>query len=219
MKYYEAYDKRYDKMHSLGLEWEKKDPSPIVKNIIQKYNIKKEQAILEIGCGEGRDARVLLEDGYNILASDVSQEVINYCTNKYNSDRFIKLDVVTENLNKKFDFIYSVAVIHMLVDNVDRLKFFEFINNHLKNNGIALVCSMGDGVETKCTNKEDAFNIVKREHNDNIVDVVATSCKMVDWNEFENEVINANLKILEKGIVEDTPGFNKMMYIVIKKNG
>ena len=124
MKYYEAYDKRYDKMHSLGLEWEKKDPSPIVKNIIQKYNIKKEQAILEIGCGEGRDARVLLEDGYNILASDVSQEVINYCTNKYNSDRFIKLDVVTENLNKKFDFIYSVAVIHMLVDNVDRLKFF-----------------------------------------------------------------------------------------------
>ena len=100
MKYYEAYDKRYDKMHSLGLEWEKKDPSPIVKNIIQKYNIKKEQAILEIGCGEGRDARVLLEDGYNILASDVSQEVINYCTNKYNSDRFIKLDVVTENLNK-----------------------------------------------------------------------------------------------------------------------
>ena len=219
MKYYEAYDKRYDKIHSLGLEWEKKDPSPIVKNIIQKYNIKKEQAILEIGCGEGRDARVLLEDGYNILASDVSQEVINYCTNKYNSDRFIKLDVVTENLNKKFDFIYSVAVIHMLVDNVDRLKFFEFINNHLKNNGIALVCSMGDGVETKCTNKEDAFNIVKREHNDNIVDVVATSCKMVDWNEFENEVINANLKILEKGIVEDTPGFNKMMYIVIKKNG
>ena len=53
-KYYEAYDERYKTVHSVGELWFGEYPSPIVSEIITKYGIKKENGILEIGCGYPR---------------------------------------------------------------------------------------------------------------------------------------------------------------------
>ena len=71
-KYYEAYDERYKAAHQKNLRWMGYESSPIVAEIVQKYGISKENTLLEIGCGEGRDAIALLEKGYNLLATDVS---------------------------------------------------------------------------------------------------------------------------------------------------
>ena len=40
-KYYEAYDERYKAVHEKGLCWSTDTPSPIVFEIIEKYNEKK----------------------------------------------------------------------------------------------------------------------------------------------------------------------------------
>jgi 2-polyprenyl-3-methyl-5-hydroxy-6-metoxy-1,4-benzoquinol methylase len=45
---------------------------------MQKYNLSS-SSILEIGCGEGRDALYHLKKGYGVTASDISAEAINYC--------------------------------------------------------------------------------------------------------------------------------------------
>ncbi|MGI6214329.1 MAG: hypothetical protein ACOYIT_00365 [Christensenellales bacterium] len=37
---------------------------------IGKYNIRKKQPILEIGCGGGGDPKAVLENGYNLAATD-----------------------------------------------------------------------------------------------------------------------------------------------------
>ena len=55
-KYYEAYDERYKIVHQKGIRWFGKKESSILKRTIKKYQITKKHSILEIGCGEGRDA-------------------------------------------------------------------------------------------------------------------------------------------------------------------
>ena len=55
--YYEAYNERYKKVHEEGIQWFCSESSPIVADIIAKYNIQPHMHLLELGCGEGRDAQ------------------------------------------------------------------------------------------------------------------------------------------------------------------
>ena len=71
-KYYEAYDERYKTVHEKGMRWASDEISPIVFDTMLKYGIGKNAAILETGCGEGRDAIPLLQDGYDPYA-DIEQ--------------------------------------------------------------------------------------------------------------------------------------------------
>ena len=54
-RYYEAYEARYSQVHAQGLQWSSDAPTPIVEEIIRQYG-KEQGRMLEIGCGEGRDA-------------------------------------------------------------------------------------------------------------------------------------------------------------------
>lgn len=51
------------------------------------------------------------------IATDISKDAIMFCKNTYlnYTNHFEILDCINGNCDKKFDFIYSVAVIHMLV--------------------------------------------------------------------------------------------------------
>ena len=153
-KYYQAYNERYKTIHQRGVSWSSEEPTPIVFEIVRKYLITKEDDILEIGCGEGRDASFILEKGYHLLATDISQEAIDYCQKKMDvfSSSFKVVDCLKDSLKNKYRYIYTIAVLHMLVLDEDRNKFYRFIRNHLKDDGVALVCSMGDGdTEIKLT--------------------------------------------------------------------
>ena len=81
-KYYEAYDDRYRQIHSRNLQWFDDAPTPIVAETICKYGIREHQRILELGCGEGRDAYPLLKQGYPVLATDISPAAIAYAKKK-----------------------------------------------------------------------------------------------------------------------------------------
>lgn len=125
-KYYEAYDERYKGIHGLNEAWTSDEPTRIVYETISKYGITKKAKMLEDGCGEGRDSAFLLEKGYGLLATDVSGEAIRYNQELFPrfKDNFGVLDVIKDRLDSRFDFIYSVAVIHMLVDDEDRAAFY-----------------------------------------------------------------------------------------------
>ena len=75
MKYYEAYDKRYKQVHDKGLSWTTMANTKVVEDVINKYCLENGR-ILEIGCGEGRDSKYLLNKGYNVLVTDVSIEAM-----------------------------------------------------------------------------------------------------------------------------------------------
>lgn len=220
--YYKAYEKRYKQTYENNTLWEISERTQEVIDTIKKYKISKNSSILELGYGEGRDAIYLLDNGYNVLGVDYSFTVIDKCnelTNYKYVNNFKQLDLIENSLNEKFDFIYSVAVIHMFVLDEHRNKFYNFIYNHLKDNGIALIISMGDGILEVNSDLEKAFDDTKRVNintNKEIM-VASTSCRVKKMDEMKKEIQLNNLKILEEKIIDDVPSFNKSMLFIVKK--
>ena len=221
-RYYEAYDKRYKQVHDKGLSWSPDTNTPIVEDTIKRFHLE-EFEILEIGCGEGRDARYLLNKNYNVLATDISEEAINYCQKNdidYR-DCYRVLDALDDNsLKDKFGFIYAIACLHMLVLDDDRNKFYKYIYNHLEDNGYSLILTMGDGIKNSKSDITKAFDNVQRVHQETnqAIDVAATSCRIVDFDTLLNEVKNNGFDTIEYGITEIENHFNEIMYIIIKKH-
>ena len=218
-KYYEAYDERYKAVHEKNLRCMGYECSDILTEIINKYGIRKDSSILEIGCGEGRDSIVLLKKGFNILATDVSIQAITYCKDQYKefADNFQALDAVNGIHSKKYDFIYSVAVIHMLVLDEDRKAFYSFVNEHLNENGIALICTMGDGEIERMTDVSKAFDMSERTFEGNTMLVAETSCRIVTFDTFESELKSSHFEMVEKGLTSVGTQFPNLMYAVVKR--
>ncbi|MBO5938201.1 MAG: class I SAM-dependent methyltransferase [Clostridia bacterium] len=218
-KYYEAYDERYKTVHRKGLCWSTDTPSPIVFEIIEKYNITAKMKLLELGCGEGRDAYYLLKNGFHLLATDISPEAINFCQKRYPTykDNFQIVDCIKDSLNEKYDFIFAVAVIHMLVLDDDRNAFYRFLHTHLTEGGVALICSMGDGNTERQSDIRTAFELQERNCEGEKVFVAGTSCRMINNEIFSHELERNHLFILEKGQTSIPNAFPDMMYAVVKK--
>lgn len=219
--YYTAYDDRYRQVHSESLRWFAESPSPIVNDTIREYGFLPTDKLLEIGCGEGRDARFLLVRGYDLLAADVSPAAVEFCRKELPeyADCFQVLDCLNVELSERFDFIYAVAVIHMLVPDSDREKFYRFIREHLTRSGIALICSMGDGIMQRQSDISKAFDLQNRIHEPTgqSLKIASTSYRAVSFETFENELNSAGLNILKKGITIVEPDYGSMMYAVVKK--
>ena len=218
-EYYKAYEERYNTAHQKGVRWSSDKHSPIVMEIIKKYGITPEHQLLEIGCGEGRDSRTVLQNGYHLLATDISQEAVNYCKNampEYEKN-FRVLDCLSDDLDEAFDFIYGIAVVHMLVLDKDRDGFYQFIYHHLKEDGIALICTMGDGKVEMQSDIHRAYELQEREHESGKMMVAGTSCRMVSFKTLEEELERNSLDIVESGITSALPDFNSLMYVVVKR--
>ncbi|WDV46542.1 class I SAM-dependent methyltransferase [Clostridiaceae bacterium M8S5] len=121
-KYYHAYNERYKQVHEKGILWFSSDHTPEVHDWIEYYGISKYSNICEIGCGEGRDAISLAEKGFNITAVDISKEAIKKCK-ELSREKSIEVNWIVsdaidlqKDVNMKFDYIYSIGTLHMLVE-------------------------------------------------------------------------------------------------------
>lgn len=221
-KYYEAYDDRYIQVHARDLQWASDEPSAIVAGTMAYYGIDRCMPILELGCGEGRDASFLLNRGYRVTATDISPEAVRYCRERWPEyrDNFQILDCIGGVLEEKFDFIYAVAVIHMLVEDADRAAFYRFIREHLTDRGIALVCTMGDGTMEMCSDISTAYDLQQRVHGQSgeKLMLAGTSCRMVRWDVFLREIEESGMTLVEKGLTGAEPDFDVMMYGVMRKS-
>lgn len=220
-KYYEAYDERYRQIHELDLKWFMEGPSEIVLETMESFGIGKESRILELGCGEGRDANFLLRQGYQVLATDVSSEAVAYCRKHMAGyeESFRFLDCVKERMDEKFDFIYAVAVVHMLVEDEDRAGFYGFYREQLKENGIGLICTMGDGEMERKSDVATAFDLQERVHEQSgkRVCIAGTSYRAVSFDTFRYELEENGLEILQEGFTDVQPDYWKMMYAVVRR--
>ena len=217
-KYYAAYEERYKTAHANGVSWSSNVSTPIVMEVIERYKISREHKLLEIGCGEGRDSRAVLEHGFPLMATDISEEAITYCRQQMPryEKHFSVLDCLSANPEEKFDFIFAIAVVHMLVLDEDRDGFYRFIRSHLTSDGKALICTMGNGEFEMQSDISTAFTLQERNHASGKMTVAGTSCRMVSWNKFEKELARNGLTPIEKGITSSLPDFDSLMYAVVK---
>lgn len=217
--YYEAYEDRYKSIHALGHAWSSDRATPIVGEVLARYGIPKTARLLELGCGEGRDALPLLREGWDLLATDLSPEAVAWCRKlapEY-AERFQVLDCLGGALPERFDFIYAVAVLHMLTEDGDRARFFAFLREHLTAEGIALVCTMGDGTFEYRSDPAKAFDPAERDHPAGPVTVAATSCRMVSFGTLTREIRESGLVLLEKGLTPSPPDFDRLLYAVVSR--
>ena len=216
-KYYEAYEDRYKTAHEKCVSWSSSQCTPIVLETIRKYISDPRTPMLEIGCGEGRDAKAVLGKGYRLLATDISPEAVAYCKAHIpaRSGGFAVLDCVRGEHPDKYGFIYAVAVIHMLVLDEDRNAFYAFVRDHLAENGLAMICTMGDGEAELKSDISTACQLQERDHESGKMLVAGTSCRMVSFETFEKELTSNGLKIVEKGLTESLPDFNSLMYAIV----
>lgn len=82
--------------------------------------------LLEINCGSGIDAIYFSERGYKVLATDISDKMINNAKAKINNKNieFMKMDFTLLNKikNRKFDLVYSNLGGLNCTDELDKIS-------------------------------------------------------------------------------------------------
>lgn len=178
--------------------------------------------ILEIGCGEGRDAGYLLQMGYRVWATDAAPAAIAYCRRKYSdfAARFAVFGCLQAPLCRQFRFIYAIAVLHMLVNDRDRMRFYRCLREGLTVHGVALICSMGDGEQELRTGGKPQEQMICARAEGGKGETVQTArlpCRMVSFQTLRQELSSAELELLEDGLTSAPSDFPCMMYAVVHR--
>lgn len=122
------------------------------------YLQKEGPSVLEIGCGNGRDAKEILKYVNNgrYLGIDISEELIEIARKNVPEGKFEINDIENYNFPKGFDIIFAFAsLIHS--DVIELEKIFDKAHESLNEGGIFYV-SMKYGKYEEST-KEDEFGI------------------------------------------------------------
>lgn len=100
----------------------------------------KTKKVLDIGCGEGKDAVYMARLGYDVTAFDLTQNGIRK-TLKLAETQGVRLKAFVDDINsfkldEKFDIIYSTGTIQYLFDE-NKTGFFEKVRRLTKKSGLA----------------------------------------------------------------------------------
>ena len=95
--------------------------------------------VLDIGCGEGKDAVFLAKNGYMVMAFDIAENGLEKAKELAKKNH-VEVDFFKANVNEclpdmEFDIVYSSGVLHYI--SLDKRKgFFENLKEHTSLNGI-----------------------------------------------------------------------------------
>lgn len=98
--------------------------------------------VLDIGCGQGRDALFIARMGHSVVGIDLSANGIRDLVNTANKESLdikgIVADIITFIPDGNFDVILIDRTLHMLTVG-DRLVVLERLLSHVSNNGWVLI--------------------------------------------------------------------------------
>ncbi|MDE7014634.1 MAG: methyltransferase domain-containing protein [Kineothrix sp.] len=129
------YDKRYDDdKYYWGLA-----PNNICYDIIKCLPPVKQYRVLDMGCGEGKDAVFFAKCGYHVTAFDISQQGIEKAKKlaKHNEVHvnFFQADIIDYHPDNEYDIIFSSGVLHY-IPQPKRKEFCDSLKSHTSDIGI-----------------------------------------------------------------------------------
>jgi len=135
-------------------------PTKLAKLAEKLFQEKNTQKILEVGCGQGRDAIYFSHLGYNVHAFDISSNAIQSINSVKENMNLNKLNVfehnVTEPLifpNDHFDFVYSNLALQFF--ELETLsKILQNISKVMQNNSSFLLSTKKEGDKYYKTGKK-----------------------------------------------------------------
>ena len=98
--------------------------------------------VLDIGCGEGKDAVYMAQQGYDVTAFDLTENGIRK-TRLLAEKRGVRINAYVDDINtfevdEQFDIIYSTGTIQYLFDE-NKKGFFEKLEKITKPGGIVFI--------------------------------------------------------------------------------
>lgn len=113
--------------------------SDYIADIFEKYN-RSPKDILEMACGTGNLTCYLAKKRYNLIAFDLSPEMLTKAYDKlrkFKNVKLLKQNMVHFNIDKKFDAVVSICdSINYIRDSEDLLSSFNNVYKHLKDDGL-----------------------------------------------------------------------------------
>jgi len=136
---YHGFARVYDKlMHDTPYDnWYKH-----LKDVFERYSLPGKN-ILELACGTGEITRRLSKDGYKVLGTDLSGEMLEIAQEKaYESNlkiRFVQQDMTQIELFDQYDSIVSICDgFNYLIDEADFVKALKSAHDYLKDEGFLI---------------------------------------------------------------------------------
>jgi trans-aconitate 2-methyltransferase len=99
------YNQKYAFVHEYG------------KDLMLLLDPKKNEHILDLGCGSGQLTNEICKSGAQVIGMDSSSEMISEAKNIYPDLRFFVKDAANFQFDKPFDAIFSNAVLHWVKDS------------------------------------------------------------------------------------------------------
>lgn len=141
-------------------EYTESDPNPFAVKLTDLYGCEDKPCLLELGCGDGRDTKHFLKNGFTVSTIDIAPKCVerikNICGNRINAScQDIKNLKFNDN---SFDIVYAHLTLHYFNDE-DTTKIFNKIHNLLKKDGVFFVkcksnkdrlCGVGEKIDD-CT--------------------------------------------------------------------
>lgn len=131
---------------SIAESFDSKRTYPWNEVIVFSKQIAQDNKVLDLGCGNGRHTRVLLEQNLETFASDISYKILtiakdNQLKQQYNSlSGLVNADGLLLPFRENFfDNLIMIAVIHHIDSNQKRIKILQEIYRILNENGIAFI--------------------------------------------------------------------------------
>jgi trans-aconitate methyltransferase len=151
MKNFNWNAEEYEKYSSEQKKW--------AKELIEKLNLKENDSVLDLGCGDGKITAEIasrLPNGF-VTGVDNSTSMINRAKSKYPAEKYPNLsfhlmDAKALTFNNQFDIIFSNAALHWVYDH---RKVLNGIYKGLKPEGRILIQMGGKG------NASAAFEIIE----------------------------------------------------------
>ncbi|MCK4752618.1 MAG: methyltransferase domain-containing protein [Planctomycetes bacterium] len=129
------YDRRYNQQkYYWGVR-----PSPICFEVLKILPPEKPLKLLDIGCGEGRNAIFFARNGYDVTVFDTSEKGLEK-TKMLADKTSVKIKVFNANikefrLSEKFDILFSTGVLHYIPKEL-RSEVFENYKNFTNPGGL-----------------------------------------------------------------------------------
>ena len=103
------------------------------EDLIELLNPKKDERILDLGCGSGQLTFKISELAKEVIGIDKSQEMIAYAKSKFKNLEFQVKDASNFIFIKKFDVIFSNATLHWVKNYKGAIKcMYENLNDRGK---------------------------------------------------------------------------------------
>jgi SAM-dependent methyltransferase len=131
---FKNYAKYYNLLYT---DKDYKGESEYICKLIHKYS-KKVSDVLDVGCGTGKHASLIADNGFAVTGIDLSADMISIAKSKnYKNCEFHTANASNFSLHKTFDVITSLFhVISYQTTNKILEEVFLNIRKHLKNDGV-----------------------------------------------------------------------------------